>query len=192
MSQKTHGSNLKYGIGFLTLALCLLTVTTAQAASLFWNPIAGGNGTWDTSSTICGSTTWASPPSIAWATSNTDDATFRGGVAGNITVDAGGIKCTTYLSVIPAETTANTYTFSGGQITFGGTPRQNVIGVANAADSLTINSPISATSLYFNNNFGSGAGGNIYGNGTSIENPGNTIRELCISAATAAAAAIYG
>ncbi|MGD0516853.1 MAG: autotransporter-associated beta strand repeat-containing protein, partial [Thermoguttaceae bacterium] len=168
MSRKTHLHSVKCGIALLALALCLLTAASAQAASLYWNPTAGGNGNWDTVSTnLMWGSTWASPPNIPWSGLGTDDATFRGGVAGNITVDAGGINVHSIFIGNSSETTANTYTFSGGQITFGGTA-PNIIGVTNAADTVTINSVITGSSLYFNNSSGSASGGTNYGSGNLV------------------------
>ncbi|MGA2062193.1 MAG: autotransporter-associated beta strand repeat-containing protein, partial [Thermoguttaceae bacterium] len=157
MSQKTHGSNLKYGIGFLTVALCLLTAATLQAATLYWNPTTGGNGTWDTTSTnLMWNSAWASPPAYAWGTFDSptiDSATFEGGTTGTVTVGSGGISVQNIIVGASTDTVANNYTLSGGPITLTGTSPY-IIGITNATDVLTINSTITGTSLYFNNNTG--------------------------------------
>ena len=45
MKQKLHGSYIKYGIGMLAIALCLLSTANSQAASLIWDPgLTGGSG----------------------------------------------------------------------------------------------------------------------------------------------------
>ena len=146
-----------------------------QAVSYFWNPITGGNGTWDTTSTMW-KNAWTARPDTVWNNSqcHNDDATFRGGVTGNITVDAGGINIHNIFIGATGETTANNYTFSGGQLTFNGTA-PNVIAITNATDTATINSAISASSLFFNNNFGSGSGSTITGNGNLILTGNNTL-----------------
>jgi autotransporter-associated beta strand protein len=59
---------------------------------------------------------------------------------------------------------ANTYTYSGGTITLGGAS-PNVIAITNATDSAIINSSISGTNLFFNNNLGSSSGSTITGQG---------------------------
>ena len=48
-----HGSfNRKYLIGLLILGIYSLTAARSEAVSLYWNPTTGGQGYWDTTSTI--------------------------------------------------------------------------------------------------------------------------------------------
>ncbi|MGD0517842.1 MAG: autotransporter-associated beta strand repeat-containing protein, partial [Thermoguttaceae bacterium] len=145
MTQKTHGSGTKYGIALPAMALCLLTVSISQAASLYWNPTTGGNGNWDTVSTnLMWKSTWVSPPDTAWVNANYDNAIFRGGATGAIAVDAGGIQVGNITVGASGDTVANNYSFSGGTITL---TTSSTITVTNAADIATISSAISGTSF---------------------------------------------
>jgi fibronectin-binding autotransporter adhesin len=152
---------------FLVGSTCFfLALGSLQAqTTLYWNAPNGGNGTWDTTSTMW-KNAWTAPPDTVWNNTNNDSGVFRGGVTGNITVDAGGISVNDIIIGATGET-ANAYTFSGGQITLSGTS-PNVIGVTDATDTVTINSIIAGTNLFFNNTTGSAAGGTSMGAGNLI------------------------
>ncbi len=163
MFQNQQGRYLKYVVYPVIIATCFLAALNLQAAMFYWNPVSGGNGTWDATSTMW-KNAWTAGPDAVWNNTTNDDATFRGGVTGNIAIDAGGITVHNIFIGATGETTANTYSFSGGQITLGGSS-PNVIAITNATDSAIINSPISGSNLFYNNNFGSGSGSTITGNG---------------------------
>ena len=77
----------------------------------------------------------------------------EGGTTGTVTVDSGGISVQNIIVGASTDTVANNYTLSGGPITLTGTSPY-IIGITNAADVLTINSTITGTNLFFNNNTG--------------------------------------
>jgi autotransporter-associated beta strand protein len=77
------------GIGLLAVVLCVLSIASAQAATLYWNAPDGGDGDWDTSNTE-----WATNPlgsvDTIWNNGNNDDAVFQN-APGYVTIDSGGI-----------------------------------------------------------------------------------------------------
>ncbi len=123
----------------------------AQAADLYWNPTTGGSGTWDTTSTLW-KNEWSSGPNTVWNNTYNDNAIFRGGVTGDITVHGGGISVQN-ITIGASDETANLYTFSSGTITLSGTT-PNIIGVTNSTDNAIVNSVLSGTNLFFNNTTG--------------------------------------
>jgi hypothetical protein len=103
-------------------ALLLPLTFTSRAANLYWSgagTVAGGAGTWDTSSTTHWSTASAGPFNVAWPNTTSDTATFLGSA--------------TYIVTLGNNVTANKITNSSGvtvsinpvsnatNITFGGT-----------------------------------------------------------------------
>jgi fibronectin-binding autotransporter adhesin len=125
---------------FLT-ALCAIAVACPlQAGILYWDGINtstnadGGNGDWDTSLTNW-DTLAAAGLDTAWPSLTTpdDDAVF-GGIAGTVTVAAGGVTANSL-----TFNTAN-YVLQGGKITLNGTTPS----ISNAV-AATINSEIGGT-----------------------------------------------
>lgn len=104
--------------------LALLATPSAKGANFFWdadgtplgnNPISGGNlggtGVWDATTPL-----WydaATGTLVAWPNSLLDTATFFGGTAPTVTIDAGGINA----GALRFLTTG--YTLTGGTITLG-------------------------------------------------------------------------
>ncbi len=118
----------KYGIGLLTVALCLLTVASSQAVQLYWNPPVGSDGNWDTTNTTWGTTSAATD--TVW-TGSPDDALFQV-AGGTVTVQANGV------SVHNMNFDVDEYVLTASTITLAGT--SPTITVTNAGETAEIDS----------------------------------------------------
>ncbi len=173
MTRKLHCAYIKYAIGLLAVVLAISSTAIAQVTTLYWNPTAGGSGTWDTSTTMWRDT-WSSPPSVVW--DNVSTAVFRGTATGTVTVT--GTVTPTSILIGATGDSGNNYAFSGGQLAISGVA-PNIIGVTNSSDTLTINSSISSSvNLFFNNNTGTtwtGGTSQSFGSGNLILTASNAL-----------------
>ncbi len=174
MTKKLHHTYIRHAIGLLGVVLWISSTAFAQS-TYYWNPTTGGSGTWDTTTTMW-STTPVGPLDTVWNNTNNDSAIFRGGITGDITVDAGGISVQNIFIGATGEA-ENLYSFSVGTITLSGTV-PNIIGVTNSTDTAIVNSVLSGTNLFFNNTTGPawlGGQSQSMGNGNLILTANNNL-----------------
>ncbi len=108
---------------FLAISLALISATTLQATTLYWDgtdttaavPDAnGGAGTWDTTLTNWNNAATAGSPAAWPSTSTLDDDAFFGVTGGAVVIDAGGITAN-QITFDVAD-----YSLSGGTLTLDG------------------------------------------------------------------------
>ncbi|MGA2061539.1 MAG: autotransporter-associated beta strand repeat-containing protein, partial [Thermoguttaceae bacterium] len=150
---------MTFRLGLLTVAFCLLIVSTSQAATLYWNAPNGGPGTWDTATQLW-STLALGPLNTTWSLGSTDDAVFQNTPgSGLISIATGGVSVHNMtfgvsgytIQDLPSQTDALSLSGSGNTIT-----------VTNATDTATISSVLS------------GAGFTKLGLGTLVLSGNNT------------------
>jgi autotransporter-associated beta strand protein len=80
-------NSMKKLVALISTTLSILTIASASAAELYWDPAgtastsAGGTGTWDTNNPFW----YNGSADIAWTNANNDDANFQG-MAGTVTL----------------------------------------------------------------------------------------------------------
>ncbi len=142
--RKNYGSIAMYGIGLLALAVCLLTVSSAQAVVLYWlppYPDGGGAGDWNTTDTSWGTDPGAAPDTI-WSVNSTDDARFGGSDGDEVDIQASGISVHN-ITFDPTDG-GDPYDLYGYTITLAGT--NPTIAITNAGDTAEIDSILAGNS----------------------------------------------
>ncbi len=139
----THSSRRSVSLGAVLSALAVLAVSSASAATVYWDPSGTGtytgNGTWDTTTAEWQtSATSVGTPSV-WDSANT--AGFVRGTSGTVTVDGAGVTAGAITVGPTAGSTsgAANYTFQTGALTLSSTT--TAISISNGS-SATFNNAL--------------------------------------------------